>query len=287
MTPGDSVRAHGTGRARGISAFADAPAARRICEHLRLPWQKVRELAFMAGHAQRVALGHALGDAEADWLTDEYCSFALILIARRERQHDAHSRPIPSRAPGGAPRRPQSAEHCPADPLRPPNRSRSTGELGRSPCSGRLGSSAWPWWSARTRRPGADRRCPRPLLRASWDEPTLGQLVQFARANRIPFPRRERGRLARYLKEWKGWRAARGLDVPDGPPPKCERPDYSFNVGAAVPGRSARRAHGRTTTNSGVGGAVSRRAAAPRSRFAASVRCVGSPAGWRSLGIGP
>lgn len=34
--------------------FADAPAARRICEYLRLSWKKVRELSFMHGHAQRI-----------------------------------------------------------------------------------------------------------------------------------------------------------------------------------------------------------------------------------------
>jgi hypothetical protein len=64
--------------------FAHAPAARRICEHVRLPWEKVCALAFMAGHSQRVALGHALGDAESDWLTAEYCDFAMRLVARRK-----------------------------------------------------------------------------------------------------------------------------------------------------------------------------------------------------------
>ena len=71
-------------RARALSErFVDVPAARRICEHLRLSWEKIRELAFMSGHAQRVALGHALGGEQADWLTEEYSGFALRLIARR------------------------------------------------------------------------------------------------------------------------------------------------------------------------------------------------------------
>lgn len=68
-------------------------------------------------------------------------------------------------------------------------------------------------------------------------EPTLGELVQFAKANGIPFPRKERGRpYSSYVKEWKDGRAVRGVDVPDGPPPKCERPDYSYDVGAALAG---------------------------------------------------
>jgi hypothetical protein len=60
--------------------------------------------------------------------------------------------------------------------------------------------------------------------------------VQSASANGIPFPREERGRAySSYVEQWKDWRAARGLDVPDLPPPKCERPDYSRDVGAALP----------------------------------------------------
>jgi len=71
-------------RARELSErFVDVPAARRICEHLGLPWEKIRELASMSGHAQRVGLGHALGGEQAEWLTKEYSCFALRLIARR------------------------------------------------------------------------------------------------------------------------------------------------------------------------------------------------------------
>jgi hypothetical protein len=70
-------------------------------------------------------------------------------------------------------------------------------------------------------------------------EPTLGELALFARANGIPFPRKERGRPhSSYVTEWKVGRSARGLDVPDGPPPKRERPDYSSDVGAALSGES-------------------------------------------------
>lgn len=68
-------------------------------------------------------------------------------------------------------------------------------------------------------------------------EPTLRELELFARANGIPFPRKQRGRpYADYVTEWKDARIARGLSAPDGPPPTHERPDYSRDVGAALHG---------------------------------------------------
>jgi len=68
-------------------------------------------------------------------------------------------------------------------------------------------------------------------------EPTLNELAAFAKANGIPFPRKERGRpWSDYLRGWKDGRQARGLPVPQGPPPKRQRPDYTQDVGAALPG---------------------------------------------------
>jgi hypothetical protein len=219
--------------------FAAAPAARRICEHLRLPWQKVRELAFMTGHGQRVALGHALGDAAADWLTEEYCRYALKLIACR--QSVATLTPGQYRAGRqalvGASHGRRKARRIPL------------------PTAEQIETIAGSWDEAVANSGLAPRHGlggqlarvgPVPIVEVldrcyehHRTEPTLGELVLFARANRVPFPRKERGRpFSSYVNEWKGWRAARGLDVPDGPPPKCERPDYSCNVGAAVPGET-------------------------------------------------
>ena len=68
-------------------------------------------------------------------------------------------------------------------------------------------------------------------------EPTSSELETFARANGIPFPRRERGRSwSDYVREWKNNRLAQNRPVPAGPPPKRERPDYAQDVGAALPG---------------------------------------------------
>jgi hypothetical protein len=60
---------------------------------------------------------------------------------------------------------------------------------------------------------------------------------------RIPYPRRERGRpWSSYVTEWKARRRAQGLAVPNGPPPTAQRPDYSKDVGAALPGESRTKA---------------------------------------------
>jgi hypothetical protein len=77
-----STRRWDAGRALS-GRFADAPPARRICEHLGLRWPQVRELAFMSGPGQRIALGHALNERQGNWLTGEYSDFSLKLVAKR------------------------------------------------------------------------------------------------------------------------------------------------------------------------------------------------------------
>lgn len=238
-----STRSWDRARERNESC-ADVPAARRICEHLRLPWEKVRVLAFITDHGQRVALGHALRDAETDWLTDEYCSFALNLIARREG--------VPTLTPG------QYRTGCQAMVGAERNR-RSIARRIPMPTAEQIEIKAGSWDEALADAGLAPRHGlggqharvgPVSLVNVldrcyehHGTEPTLGELVLFARANGIPFPRKERGRAySSYVTEWKDGRAARGLGAPDGPPPKCERPDYSYDVGAALPGE--RRAKG-------------------------------------------
>jgi hypothetical protein len=218
--------------------FADVPAARRICEHLRLPWEKIRELAFMNGHAQRVALGHALGGEQADWLTEEYRSFALRLIARHlgaatltpgQYRAARHAMLGSGRSRRSIPR-PVPIPTAEQIETLAGGWDEALAQAGLAPRHGLGGHHA---------RVGPVRivevldRC----YEHHRTEPTLGELVLFARGNGIPFPRKERGRPYRsYVKEWKDGRSARGLDVPNAPPPKCERPDYSSDVGAALPG---------------------------------------------------
>ncbi len=75
---------------------------------------------------------------------------------------------------------------------------------------------------------------------AHGTELTSKEIWTFVKANGIPYSR-ERGRLwSECVSEWKQDRAVRGLDVPAGPPPLDQRPDYSRAVGAALPGESRR-----------------------------------------------
>jgi hypothetical protein len=220
--------------------FVGVPAARRICEHLRLSWEKIRELAVMSGHAQRVALGHALGGEQADWLTKEYGCFALRLIARRL---------------GAATLTPGQYRAARRAMLGSDRGRRSIARCVPIPTAEQIEALAGSWDEALAYAGLAPRRGlgghharvgPVPIVEVldrcyehHGTEPTPTELVLFARANGIPFPRKERGRpYISYVKEWKHGRSARGLDVPDGPPPKSERPDYSRDVGAALSGES-------------------------------------------------
>jgi hypothetical protein len=218
--------------------FGDAPAARRICEHLRLAWEKIRELAFMRGHAQRVGLGHALGGEQADWLTEEYSNFVLKLMARRVGSSTLT--PVQYRAE----RQAMAGIDC--------------SRRGRKwqlpvPTAEQIESRADTWDEALIRADLAPRHGlgghrahvgPPPIVEVldrcyehHGTEPTVRELVVFAKANGIPFPRKERGRpYNSYVEKWKETRIARGLTIPDGPPPKSERPDYWRDVGAALPG---------------------------------------------------
>jgi hypothetical protein len=186
----------------------------------------------MSGHSQRVALGQALRNEEVDWLTEEYSNFALQLIARRlgtrtlppcqyraERQLMVRSRPRQLLLP--------TAEQI---EIITGSWDDAVARAGLAPRHGLGGQRA--------------RVGPVPIVEVlnrcyehHRTEPTLGELVLFARANGIPFPRKGRRRpYSAYVKEWKDARSAGGLPVPDGPPPKFERPDYSRDVGAAVSG---------------------------------------------------
>lgn len=218
--------------------FANTPAARRICEHLHLSWEKVRELAFATGHGQRVALGHALGGEQADWLTEEYSNFVLKLIARRlgastltPGQYRAECEVM--LRTGCSPRR--RNEHLPF--LTPEQIEAVAGTWGEA----LAGAGLAPRHGLGGHRAHVG---PTPIIEVldrcyehHGTQPTLGELVLFARANDIPFPRKQRGRpYSSYVKDWKDARTERGLTVPDGPPPKSERPDYTRDLGAALPG---------------------------------------------------
>jgi hypothetical protein len=227
------------------TANVQAPAARSIAARLRVPWSKLLEIAFMAEPGRSIALGQAIGEKEQDWLTPEYISFALRLVARRrnkrtvtpreyqqerkalvtdERSHWLHGRKL--LLPNVEQIRVAAGTWDEA--LRAAGLPDSKSDVYQSDLRSRRASSIIDILE----------RC----YQAHNAEPTSEEITIFARVNSIPFPRLERGRgWADYVREWKEQRASKGLDIPAGPPPKAQRPDYSVNVGAARPGEKRAR----------------------------------------------
>jgi hypothetical protein len=73
-------------------------------------------------------------------------------------------------------------------------------------------------------------------------EPTSHEIIVFARANEISYNQHVQNKpWQECVAEWKQSRRAQGLPVPDGPPPKGQRPDYSRDVGATRPGEQPSR----------------------------------------------
>jgi hypothetical protein len=76
---------------------------------------------------------------------------------------------------------------------------------------------------------------------AHGTEPRSHELVAFAKANGISYNSHYLpGRYRDWVRAWKEERIARGLDVPERPPPPDQRPDYSKDVGAGRPGEERR-----------------------------------------------
>ena len=174
--------------------------------------------------------------SRGNWLTPEHCDFVLALVARRLR----------------------------VDTLAPPQyrAERDAMLAGRSgaaelrlPTDVQIAAASGTWdralahagLRARSRR-GTRNSGPASIIDVldrcyehHGAEPTIADLEQFARANGIPFPRKDRP-YSDLVNEWKQTRRDQGLAVPDGPPPTSQRPDYTVDVGAARPGeRRARK----------------------------------------------
>lgn len=228
-------------RARPLSeTFSDAPPARRICEHLDLQWEKLRELAFLPSGRQPIALGKALNERQGNWLTPEYSDYVLALVARR----------LGARTLTPSEYRVERTRMLAAD-----RRSTHGGQL-RLPTEDQIAAVAGSWDRALGHaglgaRPAMGQQPPRqrPLtiveaLERCYEhyetEPTSVELHAFAKANDIPLARDRARTWASYITEWKDGRRAAGLPVPDGPPPRHRRWDYTQNIGAAQPGERRR-----------------------------------------------
>jgi hypothetical protein len=202
----------------GVSA--DAPPARRIAALLRLPWAKVLALAFMDEPGRSIALGHALGEEEQDWLMPEYAGFVPPREYMRERKALLAS---------------DDAHWLHGRRLILPNVEQlrlAAGSWDAALTSAGLDDSHSPEYGRRRRPPSIIDILDR-CYEAHGTEPTSSESEVFARANGIPYPRRERGRAwSSYVGEWKEGRLGSALAIPDRPPPTALRPDYALDVGA-------------------------------------------------------
>ncbi|HTZ87561.1 MAG TPA: hypothetical protein VMB05_12910 [Solirubrobacteraceae bacterium] len=229
--------------ARQVSrAFANLPRAHRIAECLRMPWRDVLVLAHAPASTHAHRLGRAQTEPAHNWLTHDLIAFALRLVALRLNVQSVS--PVQYRTERAKLLREDHAAYLHGRQLRLPSedqiRTAMGGDWGRAlaladlaprPPRGDQGRGKY----APTTAEILDR-----AYEIYGTELTSKEIWVFVAANSIPYGR-ERGRLwAECVSEWKQMRAARGLDVPAGPPPLDQRPDYSRAVGAALPGETRR-----------------------------------------------
>jgi hypothetical protein len=224
-------------------SFAHLPRAQRIAERLRMPWRDVLALAHAPAYTHAHRLGRIQTEAEQDWLTRDLIAFSLQLVALRLDVQSVS--PVQYRMERAKLLREDHAAYLHGRQLRLPSEDQirvamdgdwdaalALAELAPRPSRGDQGRGKY----APTTAEVLDR-----AYEAHGTELTSKEIWTFVKANGIPYGR-ERGRLWREcVAEWKERRAARGLDVPTGPPPLDERPDYSQPIGAALPGEARRR----------------------------------------------
>lgn len=222
--------------------YADLPRAYRLSEILKQSWRDLVALALLPAREREKTLTMRQKVEDAGWQTHEQAEFALRLVACRLGW-------IVTLTPSDY-RREREAMLSEQGPSR---------ELGEDalPTENQILALFGDWDSALraaglqprddAARPPATPTIVEVLDRcytAHGTEPTLGELRTFAGANGIPFPRQQRGRAySDYVTEWKDARRAQQLAVPDGPPPKRDRPDYSVDVGAALEGERRQEKH--------------------------------------------
>lgn len=222
--------------------FAGLPLARDIARRLALPWREVLLLAHAPTEQHAHRLGRAQTRPEQDWLTDEHIAYALRTIAARLGTDTLT--PAQYRAERARVLAVSDTRWLHGRRLRLPTDEQirlAAGDWDRALALARL-----------DRRPGrGDQGYGRHALttgellercyQAHGTEPSALELRRFATANGIPWnPDKDRTWL-QSLAAWKDDRRTQGLAVPDGPPPRHARPDYTRPVGAALPDEQRRR----------------------------------------------
>lgn len=230
-------------QARKQSArFAGLPLARDIARRLTLPWCEVLQLALAPPETHAHRLGRALTRVEQDWLTDEHIVYALRMVAGRLD--------IRTLTPGQY--RAERTRMLALDRtrwlhgrrLRLPTdeqiRRAVAGDWDHALALARLAPRPGLGDQGHGRRALGTLKLLERCYEAHGTEPTAAELRCFAKANGIPWnPDKDRTWLES-LAAWKDDRRARGQVVPDGPPPRSERPNYAQPIGAALPGERRR-----------------------------------------------
>jgi hypothetical protein len=243
--------------------YADFARAVRIAESMKRPWSEILAIAHTPekGHLHQIKDDQS-ADSQ-DWLTEELVASMLAVVAHRlgkdsitfgeydeERENilrEDHKRWLHGRKiliPSARQIRTAVANKA----------ERDSGQRRRTDKDVISMAGAWDialemaglkpttWSLYRPRRslsiPEMLDRC----YEAHGTEPTSHEIIVFARANEISYNQHVQNKpWQECVAEWKQSRRAQGLPVPDGPPPKGQRPDYSRDVGAARPGEQPSR----------------------------------------------
>ncbi len=224
------------------SAFPDLPAARNIAAQLGMSWADVLRLAHEREGTHAHRLGRKQSSEEQDWLIEEYVIFVLRLVARRLGKDTLSLRDY--RLERARLLRADRARYLHGGQLVLPNEEQIITRVGSWEAALRLAGMT----------PHEERRDSRPesssallicdLLERFHEhygvQPTIADLKAFASGNGIPYPSERAVRFSEALEQWKAARKARGLPVPEKPPPPKARADYSLDVGAAREGEYRR-----------------------------------------------
>lgn len=217
--------------------YGDLPRAKRIVERLRMPWRDVLLLAHSPSSTHAHRLGRAQSEPEQEWLTEDHIAFSLRLVALRLGVESVS--PVQYRQ--------QREELLAADrrvwrhgrKLRLPtdeqiriaadgwDRALALAKLSARHGLGDQGQGKY----AATTEDVLDR-----CFEAHGTELTSKEIWTFVAANGIPYSRERQRLWGECIAAWKQQRRAQGLDVPDGPPPRGQRPNYSQDVGAGKSG---------------------------------------------------
>jgi hypothetical protein len=239
---------------------ATLPPARRITERLGLPWREVLLVAHEPEERQAQLLGvKTKAAADNDWITEEHVAAVLQLVAARlgvdtvslnEYRVERERMLSADRARWLHGRR-----------LLLPTDNQIMAVVGSWDDALRLAGLRAPRERGPTRK-----KTNSPtfvdLMERFYDahgvQPTARALKEFARANGIPHPNSRGGNVfSTAIREWQEQRRAAGLRTPRVVRRNGGRghraPDYSADVGAAVPGERRRDEWGRDSCVAAIG----------------------------------